>query len=462
MSSNNNNIFQRIVLVIAISLSLSAAAQDITAVQDSIAAQDSINPADTVASSSRIYEFMKPWIFSGYRNLAHPHKYTIFPDKALMSKAWKDSVTTIHDIDSIPVSNHEPDLMSNPMPDWLRKSIDRQRMIDDCIYQSMVTHPELIDYAYWELPQPPKIPEEDYSFRGFLNRMHIPGLQIDDSLKVATEEEERTNWLHTFNIALQLSQAFVSSNWYQGGNSYLAFLGNFLWDVELNNVYHPKFIFKSSLSYKLAANSTPDDLYHKYSISQDLFQYNLRMGYKAAKYWYYSFTTQFKTQFLNNYPANSPDRSASFLSPGELNIGLGMTYSKESANKNLAFAATISPISYNLKTCIDPKIDHSTFGIKPDRKYANEFGSNAEVNFKAYFLNFATYTTRLFLFTDYKSFQADWENTLNLQFTKLFSTQIYAHMRYDTHIDSSISRKWRKLMLKEILSVGISYTFSTK
>ena len=94
--------------------------------------------------------------------------------------------------------------------------------------------------------------------------------------------------------------------------------------------------------------------------------------------------------------------------------------------------------------------------------WLNEIGSNAELNFYAKLWGNTTYTTRLFIFSDYKMLQTDWENTLNFQFSRLFSTQIYAHLRYDTSADSSISHEWKKLMLKEILSVGISYTFSTK
>lgn len=178
--------------------------------------------------------------------------------------------------------------------------------------------------------------------------------------------------------------------------------------------------------------------------------------------WFYSMTMQFKTQFLNSYPANSPDRSASFLSPGEFNVGLGMTFTKQNEKKTLVFSASIAPISYNLKTCIDPLVDHAQFGIEQGRKWLNEIGSNAEVNFKAIFWGNTTYTTRLFIFSDYKEIQTDWENTLNFQFTKLFSTQIYAHLRYDTAADPLLSPKWGKFMLKEILSVGISYNFSTK
>lgn len=363
--------------------------------------------------------------------------------------------------ETVPTREELPVAFGSATPNWLRRAIDSNRFQEDHVYSWMVKEPSLIQFAFWNLPVPPTMPEEDYSFRGFLKRLDIPQANPEDMLNV-NATGGRINWLHTVNAALQLSQAYVSGNWYQGGSDYLAFLGSFTWDVMLNNYYYPNMIFQSTFSYKFSINSTPDDEYHKYSIAQDQLQYNLKFGYKAVHNWYYSMNMQFKTQLFNSYPSNSNVRKASFLSPGDLNLGLGMTYNKENKKKTLRFSASISPVSYNLKTCIDRHIDETQFGIKPGRKLKNEIGSNAELNFYAKFWGKATYTTRLFLFTDYKLFQSDWENTLNFQFSRFFSTQIYAHLRYDTSTNSSISRSWKKFMLKEILSFGLAYTFSTK
>lgn len=429
---------------------------------------------------------LTPRVFTGYRHLRSGMRYTNFPDPDVSAQVWRDSVmhnqpdsfgkesTEAFRMDSllqamgliepprsIPDREDLPVAFGSVIPDWLRRILDTYRFQEDFTYRMMLDNPSLIEYAYWDLPVPPRLPEEDTSLHGYLKRLDLP--DMPDVAEVATNSDpHRINWLHTFNVALQLSQAYVSGNWYQGGNSYLAFLGNFLWDVQLNNVYHPNLIFQSTVAYKLAINSTPDDQYHKNSVSQDLFQYNLKTGYKAIYNWYYSFLMQFKTQFLHSYPSNSETRQASFMSPGELNLGLGMTYSKENAAKTLKFSASISPVSYNLKVCLDDMVDREQFNIKPGHRWVNEIGSNAEVNFYAKLWGNTTYSTRLFIFTDYKLLQADWENTLNFQFSKLFSTQIYAHLRYDTSADPNMARQWKKLMLKEILSVGISYTFSTK
>ena len=107
---------------------------------------------------------------------------------------------------------------------------------------------------------------------------------------------------------------------------------------------------------------------HQYNISEDLFQVNANFGVRAAKRWFYSVTGQFKTQLLNNYKKNSNDLAAAFLSPAELNLGLGMTYTYENARKTVDFKASIAPGSYNLKTCTNPNIDPTQFASTPERR----------------------------------------------------------------------------------------------
>ena len=327
----------------------------------------------------------------------------------------------------------------------------------------MSENPQDVKYNVWMLPEKPK------EYAAIINpqtrRIEMHEKAVGDRREEVTAlapEVDRKIWIQSLGVNAQFSQAYVSPNWYQGGNRSLIMLLNAAYNVKLNQRYYPKLLFEASAAYKLGMNTTPEDTVRSMNISEDLLQVNATFGYKAARRWYYSLNLQFKTQLFHSYPSNSDKLKSAFLSPGELNLGLGMTYSKENEKKTLKFSASISPASYNLKICIDPEVDHSQFGIRQDRKWLNEIGSNAELNFYAKLWGNTTYTTRLFIFSDYKMLQTDWENTLNFQFSRLFSTQIYAHLRYDTSADSSISHEWKKLMLKEILSVGISYTFSTK
>lgn len=335
------------------------------------------------------------------------------------------------------------------------------REIDaDAAYRAMIKNPDCIAFLYWQLPPPPEIMESDTSKEALIIGDEIAAVINADDASALPIKIDKKHWLHTLNGEVQFSQAYLSPNWYQGGNNNLSLLINFLWNVKLNEAYHPNLLFENNVQYKLGLYSTPQDEYHEYSISEDLFQWNLKAGVKAFDKWFYSFTLQFKTQLLNTYAQNSTTRTASFMSPGDFNIGLGMTYSTSNKQKTLKFNASIAPISYNLKTCIDKAVDPAQFNISVGEKTMSEIGSNAELTLDWNIASNINYKSRLFLFSDYKYFLGDWENTFSFSINKFLSTQIYVHLRYDS--SSEISSNWKHWMLKEILSFGFSYTFSTK
>ena len=322
------------------------------------------------------------------------------------------------------------------------------------------SHPRQIRFLSWTLPEPPTLkPLPDKTEDVLIADTPV---EIAEELPPAPlEEVRRTNWLHTFDGNIQFSQAYLSPNWYQGGSNNLSLLTSLLWNVKLNEVYHPNQLLESSLSYKLGLYSTPSDQYHKYSISEDLFQYNFKYGIRARKSWFYSVQLAFKTQFINNYGENSQTRKAAFLSPGELNIGLGMTYAWTEKKKRAKFNMSLSPVSYNLKTCIDRLVDPTQFSIAAGKKSKSTVGSTLECTGEWTIAGNILWRTRLYAFTDYHDVQGDWENTINFTINRFLSTQIYVHLRYDTATEAAQGR-WRHWMLKEILSFGFHYAFSTK
>lgn len=352
-----------------------------------------------------------------------------------------------------------PNLLQYERPQWFENALRTRMAQEDLQYASMIDNPLSIEYAYWDLPLPPVLLVEDRSFLAFINKQDVPVVDPGEAV-LPDVEIKKTHWLHTLGAQLQFSQAYVSPNWYQGGNSYLSLLFAFNWNVTLNQVYHPNLLFQSDLTYKLALTSNPSGYRHKYTISEDNFQYNLNTGIKAAKDWYYSLNLLFKTQLFNNFDQSSDVRTASFLSPGDLNVGLGMSYNHKNKYNTFQYTLTISPLSYNLKTCISDKVDHATYNIAPDKKVKNEIGSNIEFNMDWKITTNISYKTRVFMFTDYHYFLGDWQNTLSFDINKFLSTMIFVNLRYDGSTESY--GKWKKFMMREILSFGLSYTFSTK
>lgn len=430
-----------------------------------------------------------PWVFLGYRNLQRkgintsllenlpkwevingdsiPAQDSIPAIESFVSETLTETpdstVLSREIVELTPDSLYKEEdltIMSGSFtPKWLRDALTSYRIQEDFMYSTMVSNPSSINYSYWDLPVPPRLLEDDVTFAVYMRRLQLPDIDVDKAI-LPEDNFKKKHWLHNVGASLHFSQAYVSSNWYQGGNNHLALLFNFNWTVQLNQVYHPDLLFQSALSYKLGMNSTPNDEVHRYSISEDALQYNLNTGVKAFKKWFYSLNAMFKTQILPNYEPNSSVRSASFLSPGDLNIGLGMAYSHQNENKTLQLTATISPLSYNLKTCITDKIDHTQFNIDPWKKSRSEFGSNGEFNMLWLITPNISYKTRVFVFTDYSYFLSDWENTFSFDINRFLSTQIYVHLRYDTSTEALT--KWKHLQLREVLSFGLSYTFSTK
>lgn len=332
--------------------------------------------------------------------------------------------------------------------------------VNDFLYEYFLIHPWDVDFLAWKLPKPAK-----------LRKGEIPVTK--DAAKILTGGPEsvaadglfvygRRHWLHKAGASLQFSQAYISPNWYQGGNNNLTLIVDGLWNVKLNEVFHPTLMFESNIQYKLGLYSTPQDQYHKYSISEDLFQWNMKAGIRAfRKKWFYTLTVQFKTQLLHSYGKDSQVRKASFMSPGDLNIGLGMSYQTANERKTARFAASLSPISYNLKTCLDTEVSPTQFNIPEGKTTWSEIGSSAEVTFNWDITGNISYSTRLFAFTNYKYFQADWENTLSFRINRFLSTQIYVRPRFDSSTEI-VEGSWRHWMIKEIFSFGFEYHFSTK
>ncbi len=326
----------------------------------------------------------------------------------------------------------------------------------------MVDHPGDVRYNINDLPEAPK------RYRAYVDpataRINVEEISVDKKdvvNDVKPLEVKRKNWIHDFTGLVQFSQAYNSPNWYQGGNNNLNAIVNGVYNVKLNQTFHPNLLFENTIQYKLAMNSAPDDSLRNYSISEDLLQINSKFGIKARKSWYYSATLQFKTQLLNNYKKNTRDMQASFLSPGELNIGLGMTYSYENPKKNFTVNASLAPLSYNLKTCINNKIDETTMSIKAGRNIANQFGSNIDCKMVWQIAYNIKLTSTLTAFTDYSYIQGDWENTLAFTINRFLSTQIYVHLRYDSTTARADDSAWHKWQLKEVLSFGFSYTIGT-
>ncbi len=347
-----------------------------------------------------------------------------------------------------------------PEMKWIEEYEVLSRQMGDINRNLFTNHPEVVKYILSELPEAPKqytavINPSDFTIS--VGELATPA----DVPTLTAEEVKKRHWIRAFSASLQFSQAYVSPNWYQGGNNNLNALANIFYNVKLNKEYHPNLLFETTVQYKLGINNAPDDSIHAYNVSEDVLQINTTFGLKAANRWYYSLNGQFKTQVLNSYKSNTRDLTSAFLSPGELTVGAGMTYNYVNKSKTFTFDASIAPLSYNLVTCINNRIDPGTYDIEPGRHTRSNFGSSIDLKATWQISYNIRYTGHVFAFTNYDAIQVDWENTLAFEINRFLTTQIYAHLRYDTRTPHNPDPHWHKLQVKEIFSIGFAYKFSS-
>lgn len=335
-----------------------------------------------------------------------------------------------------------------------KNSIDKARSLAElgayAQATAIIAHPEKVRYT------PERLPKAIHLERMKKRReiLTVKGPSTPRKFDIKGRPVKLKHWISSLQSALQISQIYISDNWYQGGTSNINLISTQAYSIKYND-YNDKILFENKIQWNLNISSAPDDTLRNYSISEDLFRIDSKFDYKAFKNFYYSTSLYFKTQFFNNYKKNTETRTASFLSPGELSYNLGMSHNYTSKNKSFTSSVSVSPFSYNLKTCIDEEMDPTKFGIEKEKKILHKFGSSFDTNIKWQFMRNMYLSSRLYYFTSYKHVQIDFENTFNFVLNRYFSTRIEFKMRYDDSADPN--EKGSFIQIKEMLSFGLFF-----
>ncbi len=259
-------------------------------------------------------------------------------------------------------------------------------------------------------------------------------------------------WRRELTTMAQISQNYVSQNWYAGGNSNFAFLsivqGNMLYDNRKN------FTWESSLEWRMGFNTVNGDSLRKVNTNDDLFRIYTKVGFKAFGKFSYLLSAELQTQFFNTWKANQMTLKTGPLTPIRLNLSLGLDY-KPVQGLSIVFA----PLTYKMIYANDTSYVSSTaFGITSGTKILNDLGSSVRVDWTWKPVREIALDSKFYFYTNYHRVEIDWEIVCNFIINRFLSARVMLHPRYDnTAIPADGQRA--KLQFKEMLSIGFAHKF---
>lgn len=261
-------------------------------------------------------------------------------------------------------------------------------------------------------------------------------------------------WTFKGDGNLQLMQNFVSDNWYKGGESNYSMVGQMTLSANYNNKNGMQ--LENILELKLGFQTSPSDTVHKFKTNNDLIRYTGRLGVQAAKNWSYTLQLLAYTQFARGYKSNDKRVYGDFMSPFNLNVGLGMTYNLSAFKGRLTGKVNLSPLSYNWKY-VDRKDLTGHYGITGDHHSMNDFGSQITSELEWKLASQIKWRSRFYFYTTYKRTELEWENTFQINISKYIGANIFLYPRFDDSVnkDSDLGY-WQ---FREYSSIGLTYSF---
>jgi len=337
------------------------------------------------------------------------------------------------------------------------------KSLEDLVYKKvMLPNPSYFKYSYQQLPTT-TIKSETIETSKDLIKLEAktsspPPKEVDPVIKFIPD---RKYWISTFAADIKFSRTKTSVNWHKGeiDNTNIYTFTNTTYNYARNNV-----TINNTLTTKFTIINAPKDTLRDYTIGDDELRIRSVFGLKAIKLWSYSFSAEFFTSMGNKYIPNTEIKQAAFLSPFTFTTGLGMTYMVrpkfKKPDRSIDLSLTIDPLSFMYKTSKNKEINLAAYFQKD--KEGNQlhslktFGSTINMSQSFRFNKNILLTSRFYYFTNYELVTSEFENKLDINLSKYFSTTLHLFLRYDDNVKKAEGSD-TYIQVFDMLAFGFSY-----
>jgi hypothetical protein len=296
----------------------------------------------------------------------------------------------------------------------------------------------------------------------------------------AFAQEETADTLKPWTIGailnVNISQA-AFHNWTAGGQNTIA--GNLLF-AGIADLKRDKIFWNNGLLLGLGYSR----LNKINTKTNDNLEINSLFGRHAfGKNWYATVIMNFKTQFVNGYVDSNRDSTliSGFLSPGYLNIGLGLNY-----NLNDVFLVNIAPLDAKMIFVTEQELaDKGDYGvdaavldtagniITPGKNMKFKFGTYVRLVYNYEVAKNVTVFSSLDLFSNYlenpQNIDVNWTVLLGFKINDWLTASINTVLIYDADVtfdrinaDGEPETFGPGIQFKEIFNLGLAFNFGDK
>lgn len=382
-----------------------------------MARAEAVARRDSGTADGRFYRLFAPLTF--YHS---PAAKTL---ELAQGRGGRDRVSDAVDAALLYIYLRRPDLVGNS-EERLRKTGTLRDDIDAPVRQE-------IDLTDRTVPLPDELPAE---------------------LPVKVVVKKPNFWTLSGDNNLQFMQNYISDNWHKGGEPNYSMVAGVTLNANYNN--KQKLKWENKLELKLGLQTSRSDTLHEFKTTEDLIRYTGKLGLQATKRWYYTLQLLAYTQFTQGLKGNDETVYSDFMSPFNLNVGLGMDYAVETNNKRLTGNVNLSVLSFNFRY-VDRKDLAARYGVVGDHHTLEDFGAQLTTTLTWKISDMVKWQTRLYAFTTYERALIEWENTVTLNVSRCISANLFFYPRFDD--STTRDADWNYWQFNEYSSLGFCYSF---
>ena len=304
------------------------------------------------------------------------------------------------------------------------------------------------------------VEESSYNFEEThsLYELNIPQKSImkdavaDAAEKLKAIKNQHNPWFKEDNLMAQITQNYISPNWFEGGNSTFSIYGSARGTIKYDD---KKLItWENYGEWTIGATTVSGDSLRKANMSQDIFRLYSKLGVKIVPKLYGSFSAEYRMQMFPTYKTNTMKLKTGFATPIRFNLALGLDY-KPVKGLSLVF----SPAAFKLVHANDTvNAPYTSFGIKAGTKTLAEFGTSTRVEWTWKPLREVAIEAKFYAYTNYRMIELDLEVACDFIINRFMSARAVLHPRYDTTRIME-GEKHAKIQYKELISVGFAHKF---